>query len=87
MAENTSHPANVRVGRHRRTTSALQRGANSLVKKAAAFLTVSRGRFRVLFSLSRNSVAAQAAAGFLTNMVEKQRLSKREYMFFHFHFA
>jgi hypothetical protein len=38
--ENTSHPANVRIGRLRRTMSALQQGAKSFVKKAAAFLTV-----------------------------------------------
>jgi hypothetical protein len=37
--ENTSRPANVRVGRCWRTTSALQQGAKPFVKKAAAFLT------------------------------------------------
>jgi hypothetical protein len=37
--ENTSHPANVRIGRVQRTMSALQQGAKPFVKKAAAFLT------------------------------------------------
>ena len=36
--ENTSHPANVRGGS--RKPRALQQGANLIVKKAAAFLTV-----------------------------------------------